>query len=579
MFRRDLAIIVIDIHIIIILSIGFTNDIMSQPGKIDSLLRICNETKFDTVKVDIYNKIAFYLSDDDFEKSDYYSNKAKALAVKAGYETGMSLSEYLMGQTNYNRENYKRALEHYFESLRLSEANDKTIEYAYTIVQIGNTYYLITDYQNSLKYYNKAYEIFDYLDSDDGRSIILNNLANLQTLNSQFDSAIGNYKKALKIDIKQKNLNNIAISNTNIGLLYQKKQQFDSAFNYYKTAIELCNNISDPDTKVRAYNATGDYYLKREDYSQAKYYLNKAYDICVEKNLKNLKAETLLSLSKMYEAKNNNKKALEMLKKHLIISDSINKAENIKKVTIIEYNYEYEKKQKKEKLEQIQKEYKHKITWLKLIFILVIILVIFIVLFVFQKQKNKRNKLKVRNLILQYQVLKKELDDTTNEKHVLQQELSEKEHNHVGLKSSLQEKNKELMTKILKLVSANEAIQVTIKKLTSQKRYLKGEQLKSINESIAELKRHENSDIWQRFELSFQEVYNDFYENLTREYPFLTPNDLKLSAFIKLNLSTKEIASIMNLNPRSVEVARTRLRKKVNISNKDLSLHQFLTKY
>ncbi|NJO88722.1 MAG: hypothetical protein HC831_06960 [Chloroflexia bacterium] len=304
-----------------------------------------------------------------------------------------------------------------------------------------------------------------------------------------------------------------------------------------------------------------------------------AIEICEEKKLNNLKAEVLLSLSKMYEAKKNDKKALEMLKKHLTISDSINKAENIKKVTIIEYNYEYEKKQKQEKLDQLQKEYKLKITWLKLIFVLVIILVIFIVLFIFQKQKNKRNQLTVKNLILRYQVLKQELDETTKEKSILQDELSQREHNHIGLRTSLQEKNKELMTKILKLVSANEAIQATIKKLTSQKRYLKGEQLKSINESIAELKRHENTDIWQRFELSFQEVYNDFYENLLKEHPFLTPNDLKLSAFIKLNLSTKEIASIMNLNPRSIEVARTRLRRKVNLSNKDLSLHQFLTKY
>ncbi|NJO88723.1 MAG: tetratricopeptide repeat protein [Chloroflexia bacterium] len=204
MFKRNLEIIVKDIYIIIIISIGFTYRLWSQPGKIDSLLNVCNKTKFDTVKVDNYNEIAFYLSEDDFEKSDYYSNRAKAIAIKIGYKQGISRSEYLIGQTNYYRENYKRALEHYFESLRLSETTDKTINYAYTTVQIGNTYYLITDYPNALKYYNKAFEIFDYLNSDIGRSIIFNNLANLQTIDNQFDSAISNYKKQLRLTLNKK---------------------------------------------------------------------------------------------------------------------------------------------------------------------------------------------------------------------------------------------------------------------------------------------------------------------------------------------------------------------------------------
>ncbi len=71
--------------------------------------------------------------------------------------------------------------------------------------------------------------------------------------------------------------------------------------------------------------------------------------------------------------------------------------------------------------------------------------------------------------------------------------------------------------------------------------------------------------VWNEFETYFISVFEDFYKNLDQMYPGLSANDRRLCAFLKLNLSTKEIARITFQNPKSVDMARYRLRKKMNL--------------
>lgn len=81
--------------------------------------------------------------------------------------------------------------------------------------------------------------------------------------------------------------------------------------------------------------------------------------------------------------------------------------------------------------------------------------------------------------------------------------------------------------------------------------------------------------MWDEFELRFQGVHNEFYQKLQSINPELSTNERRLCAFLKLNMTTKEIASITHQSPRSIEVARTRLRKKLNLTNSDISLTDF----
>ncbi len=82
-------------------------------------------------------------------------------------------------------------------------------------------------------------------------------------------------------------------------------------------------------------------------------------------------------------------------------------------------------------------------------------------------------------------------------------------------------------------------------------------------------------DDWDKFSLHFDQVHQDFIKNLTHKFPELTANDHKLCAYLKMNLSTKEIAPLLNISVRGVEIGRYRLRKKLNL-DRNIKLNEFL---
>lgn len=81
---------------------------------------------------------------------------------------------------------------------------------------------------------------------------------------------------------------------------------------------------------------------------------------------------------------------------------------------------------------------------------------------------------------------------------------------------------------------------------------------------------------WAQFAIHFDEVHNNFLANIKEAYPGLTPADLKICAYIKMNLSSKEMAQLLNITLKGVEVARYRLRKKLGIPGAQINLYDFL---
>ncbi|MEG0189195.1 MAG: histidine kinase, partial [Algoriella sp.] len=87
-----------------------------------------------------------------------------------------------------------------------------------------------------------------------------------------------------------------------------------------------------------------------------------------------------------------------------------------------------------------------------------------------------------------------------------------------------------------------------------------------------------NRNEWESFELNIQEIHQDFIKRLSDKYSQLSAKDLKLCVFLRMNLSTKEIAPLMHLNYRSVELQRYRLRKKMQISS-EINLNKYMINF
>ncbi len=142
---------------------------------------------------------------------------------------------------------------------------------------------------------------------------------------------------------------------------------------------------------------------------------------------------------------------------------------------------------------------------------------------------------------------------------------------NVELQDEIEKKNSELLTQTSFIIQKNELI-IKIKELvesfyTKERSKILAPLYQKIN---ALLNNHlDSEDDWKMFLIKFEEKHTGFFKKMKNLYPELTSNDLKLCACLKLNLDTKDIASLMNLSVRAVENNRYRLRKKLNLQPSD----------
>lgn len=128
------------------------------------------------------------------------------------------------------------------------------------------------------------------------------------------------------------------------------------------------------------------------------------------------------------------------------------------------------------------------------------------------------------------------------------------------LQRDIENKNRELAISTMSLIKKNEFLNDIKKELNHAKTDANlNPVIKIIDKNI------NNTDDWKLFQEAFNNADKDFLKKVKSKHPKLTPNDLRLCAYLRLNLSSKEIAPLLNISPRSVEVKRYRLRKKMDL--------------
>ncbi len=148
------------------------------------------------------------------------------------------------------------------------------------------------------------------------------------------------------------------------------------------------------------------------------------------------------------------------------------------------------------------------------------------------------------------------------------------------LKSEMQHLSTLLAASTMNLVVKNEYIETIKEKLKEVNKKGKNKETKTQLEHIVKdidttLKLQED---WKQFEYHFDQVHGDFLTRLRSEFVKLSPNEQKLCAFLRLNLNSKDIANLMGISLRGIEVARYRLRKKLDL-DKGQNLSKFILEY
>ncbi|WP_418498924.1 LuxR C-terminal-related transcriptional regulator [Flagellimonas sp.] len=176
-------------------------------------------------------------------------------------------------------------------------------------------------------------------------------------------------------------------------------------------------------------------------------------------------------------------------------------------------------------------------------------------------RRYNRRKLGRKQRELEQQMEKEQQERLAQfEKEELAKEIRLKQNELASTTLNIAKKN-EMMLEIKNMLLVNKD------KFSNSQRYRSF--IKKLDSSI------EDTEDWKRFEVNFKELHEDFFERLLKAYPTLTPKDLKLCAYLKMNLSTKEIAPLMAISVRGVEIHRYRLRKKLEIDSSE-NLSNFL---
>lgn len=206
--------------------------------------------------------------------------------------------------------------------------------------------------------------------------------------------------------------------------------------------------------------------------------------------------------------------------------------------------------------------------WAYVFYLLVVVWLVYLV----RRQQRRRIE----------QHRKKYAEEQERQNYLHSLEIDRKEKGLIALQNAklegeLQFKNKELATATMHLVerggmmsSIKEELLAVIKRLNIPNL---SHEFRSVFRMINDTEK--SDDDWNRFALYFDQVHNNFLSNLKNKYPQLSPTDLKLCAYLRLNLSSKEIAQLLNISLKGVEVSRYRLRKKLNLAT-EINLHDFL---
>jgi len=99
-----------------------------------------------------------------------------------------------------------------------------------------------------------------------------------------------------------------------------------------------------------------------------------------------------------------------------------------------------------------------------------------------------------------------------------------------------------------------------------------------LRDKIRKVRSSINNNAWEQFENYFRNVHPNFHENILNDHPKINPEELKLCYLLRLNMNSKEIATLTNREVNSVDIARYRLRKKLKL-DRDVKLHEYLAQY
>jgi tetratricopeptide (TPR) repeat protein len=346
--------------------------------------------------------------------------------------------------------------------------------------------------------------------------------------------------------------------NNNIGICYMEMGRHDLADQYFLQALAVRKQTGDVRGQAQVLNNLGKNQALMGHFEAARGHFEQALALGRSVDSPGSMVISLESLSTVEDTLGEYRKALAAFREFKALNDTLYSADARTTIARLEDKFRRDKEKKVFELEAQRKDAENarqRVLNIALAAALVLLLLIAFLLF-------KVMRARVRNGELERKTLRLEGEKLESERTILQE--------------SLASKDRELTANALFLLKKNELIAHIVDRLLKAKSTFRQENQKIVQDIVHDLQASQDEPNWKEFEAHFTRVHSTFYQTLQERFPSLTPNERKLCAFLRLNMSTKDISAITQQSLNSITVARSRLRKKLQIDGEDVQLIDLL---
>ena len=542
----------------------------------------------DTSAAKIYNNYGLYYGQvSNLDSAKIFLKKAIEKAKKHPKNQAGSILN--LANVLRNESDYASSLKHLDKALRIYDSIGDKVGIAMTYGEMGSNYvYMLEDYK-AIDYFLKSAKILEGTPEKQRIGIIKQKLANMYYKTRNFDFAIELYEESLSLLKEVGDMRNYYLTLINYGSSLIQVEQYKKAKTVFLEAAEGLKDFKSEELVGLAYNGLGRVYFFKKDFNTSLKYNEKAYDYVsrshsfrtmrvateyiellnvmeryeqaleVIENVKKFPERTLFNIedqmvfrlmaAETYKNLKLNDEAIGYLEEAIVLKDSISLTSKEIETIEIQKKFQTELQQEKTKALEIQNTLlSEKIEARNKIYVLagLIIATLIVMIIVLNRSFKLRSK---------YQKLKLKRAENAKKMALMKRD---EEHKLLEIqKQTLALREQELTSMTLLLADIQEEIALIIKSDNN-------------NDSVANMKRSlrkliRQKDYWEEFTLKFSQINPGFINNLKSQFPNLTKNDIDFISLLKLNLSNKEIATLLKISHESVISKKYRVKKKLNI--------------
>lgn len=502
------------------------------------------------------------------QKAISYANKVISYALECK-DTEMLARAYLVNGFAYgNYGDFVTGFEYVVKAMESCPPDSKGLQ-GKIITKLSSLYIYLRDLNRAFEYAHKGLDIAKELKDSVMIATCYNTIGLINIYVPDIELSEQNFNKALEINRAIGNKKGIARNLNNLSLYRNNKTEvkIEQLFE----AIEINKEIGETWSLAENYNNLGMQYYYGGDNKRALEALWMARNYALQINAKELILDNDRYFADVYQVCNNYKMAYDHIK---VVLSEVERAKMAEQIRIYETNLLQKSLDTTNKsIKEREQEYEI----VKMRYIILIILLLFFALIMgviyFSHRFRLQKKMQILEAKTELEAKKNEIISRENELVNLQlaqkkaeADNAEKELNHI--KEQLT--NSTFFIRSRREVLSN--IQAQIRETYKLSEEDKLSKLHTISRNISQFNSNSNE-----VELMVDRVGSDFIFQLSQKYPLLTENEKRLASLLRIGLSSKEIASIVASQPKTVDMARYRLRKKMELDS-DESLQECLNR-